>query len=110
MSFKRTLLAGLVAVTTAISVAGAASADPTWDARHPRQAQVLDRAAHERGLIRQDRREGELSSFKAHRLLVRDRRIVREERLMARHHHRITRREQLRLDRQEGRLRHGIPG
>ena len=110
MNIKSILLAGALALSATVSVAGAALADPA-PGEHPRQEQVLGRAAHERHLIREERREGEISGVRAHRLLVRDRHIVHEERRFARRHHgHITRREQLRLNRHENRLRRGVRG
>ena len=111
MTFKRTLLAGALALSAALTVAGAASAETVWQHRHPRQEQVLSRAAHERHLIRQERREGELGRYQSRRLLRHVNRVAVEDRRLA---HRnggyITKGEQHRLDLQEGRIRHRIPG
>ena len=111
MTIKRTLVAGLVALTAAVSLAGVASADPRQDANHPRQEQVLDRSAHQRHLIRKERREGELSRFREHRLLHRVNRVAREDRRFSRvNGGYITKGEQHRLNRQETRTRGVIPG
>ena len=111
MTIKRTILAGAVALSAAFTLAGAASADTVWQHRHPRQEQVLDRAAHQRHLIRKERREGELGRYESRRLLHRVNHMAREDHRFA---HRnggyITRFEQHRMNRQEMRSRHHIPG
>jgi hypothetical protein len=107
------LLLGVLAAASLAGVAAAASAAPVTGAfgpDHPRQAQVLTRAANERIRIREERREGVLSRGQAHRLLVADKRIVRQEHRMARANGgRITRGEQQRLNREEGAVGRHIP-
>lgn len=93
------------------AVASTASADTRWEYNHPRQDQVLDRAAHERHAIRAERREGDLSKAAAHRLMIRDHRIAREDRFLARANGGyITKGEQHRLNHQENGVRRHIPG
>ena len=110
MNIKRTLVAGAVALSAALTFAGAASAQTTWQHRHPRQEQVLGRAQHERGLIRHERREGLIGRYEARRLLHRVNHVSREDhRLALRDGGRITKGEQHRMDRQETQVRHHIP-
>lgn len=107
------LLLGALAAASVAGVAAAASAAPAegaFAAHHPRQAQVLSRAANERMRIREERREGALSRGQAHRLLVVDKRIVRQERRMARANGGfITKAQQHRLNREEGRVGRHVP-
>jgi len=111
MNIKRTLIAGALALTTAVSLAGVASAETPSQAHHPRQEQVLHRVQHQRRLVRQERREGELGRYQARRLLARDTRIAREDhRLARRNGGYITKVQQHRLNRQENHLRQRIPG
>lgn len=104
MTFKRNLLVAVLGLA-ALTAAGAASAETRWEHQHPRQDQVLDRDAHLRHEVRAERRAGEISPAKAHRLLRREHQIAREDHRMA---HRnggyITRAEQHRLNHQENRL------
>lgn len=108
------LLLGVLAAASVAGVAVAASAAPAaapaFAAQHPRQAQVLVRAAHERMRIREERREGVLTRGQAHRLLVADKRIVRRERRMSRANGGfITGAQQHRLNREEGAVGRNIP-
>lgn len=110
MDFKRSLVIATLSLA-AIATAGAASAETRWDARHPRQDQVLDRDAHLRHEIRTERREGRLSPAKAHRLLVKERQIAREDHAIARAEGgHITRREQHALNHQQTRVARRLPG
>ena len=105
-------LAAIAAVFATLgAIAPTASAETRWERHHPRQDQVLDRAAREQHRITQERREGELTSAQAHRLRLADRQIVREDHRLARANGGyITPAEQRRLNRQENRLGHHIPG
>jgi hypothetical protein len=109
MNLNRRLLAAALALA-AIAAAGTASADTRWEHAHPRQAQVLERDARLRHEIRAERREGGISRAKAHRLLVSDRGIAREDHRMARtdggH---ITKAEQHRLNTRENHLARRVP-
>ena len=113
MKVASRLLLGVFATASLAGAAAAASAAPVDGAfadRHPRQAQVLTRAANERTRIREERREGELSRGQAHRLLVADKRIVRQEHRMARANGGfITKAQQHRLNREEGAVGRHIP-
>jgi hypothetical protein len=115
MKFPRTnltrTLAAAILATAALSVAGAASADTRWEKDHPRQDQVLDRVNHQEARIRHERREGEISKAQAHRMMRADRRIAREDHVVARANGGfITKREQRHMDRQENQLGRHIPG
>ncbi len=93
------LISGLAAV---LSVAGAASADTTWQRHHPRREEVNARLAHQKHRITVERREGELSRGQARDIRAEDRGIRGQERLMAsRDHGHVTKAEQQRLNREE---------
>lgn len=101
-------LAGVLAVGVAV---GAASAETRWEQRHPRQDQVLDRAAHVRRAIRTERAEGGLTRAQARRLLAADADVIRQDRLLARANGGfITSREQRFLNREESAVRRRVPG
>lgn len=107
------LLLGALAAASVAGVAVAASAAPAegaFAAHHPRQSQVLVRAAHERMRIHEERRDGVLTRGQAHRLLVVDKRIVRRERRMSRANGGfITKAQQHRLNREEGAVGRHLP-
>jgi hypothetical protein len=84
MSIKTSLIAALLGVTAVAGLAGTASAETRWGHEHPRQHEVLARAAHERGEIRRDYRAGLISRHRAIRLLRADRRVVREDHALSR--------------------------
>jgi hypothetical protein len=111
MFAKRNLILAALGLVLVAGAATGASAETRWDANHPRQAEVLGRDAHQRLRIRQEYREGDLNRFQAHRLLARDRRIAREDRLFARTNGGyITRGEQRFMNRQENVTGRHIPG
>jgi hypothetical protein len=110
MELKRKILIAVLGLMASGAVLSTASAETRFDAVHPRQAEVLHRAAHQRHLIRMERREGKISPAKAHRLLVRERAVVREDRAMARANGgHITKVEQKTLNHQETVTRRHIP-
>ncbi len=92
-------------MATSLAAASVASATTTWQADHPRRAEVnarLDRLQHR---IAVERRDGQLSRNEAHRLRREERHIRAQERRMAfRDGGRITRGEQRRLNREENRI------
>lgn len=111
MTTKRNLIIAAFSLLAVAGAAAGASAETRWDAHHPRQAEVLDRLAHQRARIRHEVRAGELSRVQARRILVRDRRIAREDRRLARvNGGRITRGEQRLLNHQENLTSRRIPG
>lgn len=110
MNLKRTALVAVLGALAAGATVTAASAQ-TYAPAHPRQAEVLDRTAHQRAEIRRDERSGRISHAKAHRLLVADRRIAMRDRRLSRHNGGyISRAQQHRLNSRENQLGHRIPG
>lgn len=111
MNVKRKLSIAVLAAITAGVLAGNASAETRWEHNHPRQDQVLDRDAHLRREIREERREGDLTRAQAHRLMREDRAVAREDRVIARSNGGyITPHEQHVLNHQETQIRRQIPG
>ena len=109
MKTKSRLLVAALGLAVVAS-ASAASAETRWERQHPRQDQVLDRDAHLRREIRAERRAGEISPARAHRLLVKDRHIAREDHAIARTNGGyISPREQHIMNRQETRLARHVP-
>ncbi len=91
----------------AMALAGAsgASATTTWQAHHPRRAEVNARLARENHRIMAEGRDGELTRRRARDLRAEDRGIRDQERLYAsRDHGHITRAEQRQLNREENGL------
>jgi hypothetical protein len=111
MKTLRTKLAfGVIAGALLLS-ASAAYADTPWQARHPRQEEVLNRAHRELGRIHEERVEGDLTRGQAQRLRAADERVIREDHRMAyRNGGYITRGQQYRLNRQENHIGRHIPG
>ena len=93
-----------VAVMTvfAAGVATSAMADTQWQKNHPRREQVNNRLANQNKRIHQEVKEGELTKGQARVLHKDDRKIRREERLMASQNGgHITKQEQKTLNQQE---------
>jgi hypothetical protein len=110
MSLTRIALAGAAALTF-LGLAGAASAETTWEQHHPRQDQVLDRIQRQERRIAEARREDELGRWQAHRLWAHDRFIARQDHRFARiNGGYITPGEQHYLNREEDGLGRHIPG
>lgn len=104
MNIKKTTLMALMGVMLAGSAVTAASAETRWQDGHPRRAEVNQRLDNQAMRINAERRDGEISARKAHRLHVADRHIRRQERQFARFHGgHISRAEQHRLNREENR-------
>jgi hypothetical protein len=103
MNLKRTALILTLAASALGASAAAASAQPL---DHPRKAEVMARADHERREIRAEARRGEIGPAKAHRLLAADRTVMRE----TRHHRHLSLAEQRRLNRQENRIHRHLNG
>jgi hypothetical protein len=109
MNFKKTALMAMMGVMLTGIAVTAASADTRWQADHPRRAEVNHRLANQDMRISAERRAGDISARKAHRLHLADRRIARQERHYARFHDgHISRTEQHRLNREENRVSHRI--
>ena len=103
MNFKRTALVLTLAASALGVSAAAASAQPL---EHPRKAEVMARAIHEKREIKAEERRGEISPMKAHRLLAADRHVIRE----VKHHRHLSLAEQRRLNRQETRIHRHLNG
>jgi hypothetical protein len=104
-----TLLAACGLVVGLAGAASASQADTPWQAHHPRREEVNNRLANQFHRIRQERHEGEISAWKAHRLHVADRRIRMQERWFAhRNGGHLTRAEQMRLNHEENHVSHRI--
>jgi hypothetical protein len=103
MNIKRAALILTLAASALGATAAAASAQPL---EHPRKAEVLARAAHQRQEIKAEFRRGEIGPAKAHRLMAANRQVVRE----VRHHRALSVAEQRRLNRQETRIHRHLNG
>ena len=105
----KTLLAVCSLVVGLAGAAGAAQADTAWQTHHPRREQVNERLAYQNHRIQEERRMGEISPAKAHRLHMADLRVRMQERWFARHDRgHLSRAEQLRLNHEENRVSHRI--
>lgn len=105
---KKILIASLLAAAAASSfaqTAAPATTESAYDKAHPRIDQVNDRLANQKRRIHQEVREGEMSKAKAARLRREDRRIHKEEHLMAAQNGgHITQQEQRTLNQQENKV------
>lgn len=101
MNLKRTALVLTMGLTALAGMTATASADPL---QQPRKQEVLARVHHQRQEIRMERKRGEMSPMKAHRLLAADNRIARHARM----HRHLTRVEARRLNHQENRVHRHI--
>ncbi len=104
MNVKRNALLVAMGLVMACGAAGGASAETRWGDHHPRQHQVLARTVKQEHRIAAERRAGEISVRKAHRLRAADVRIARQDRRDARvHGGHITKVQQRHLNREENR-------
>jgi hypothetical protein len=104
MNIKKTVLMAALGVMLTGSAVTAASAETPWQANHPARVEVNHRLANQAARISAERRSGEISARKAHRLRVADRHILRQERRMARMQGgHLTRAQVHRLNREENR-------
>ncbi|HZZ89255.1 MAG TPA: hypothetical protein VFE13_13080 [Caulobacteraceae bacterium] len=127
----RNLLIGVAGLAAAAGVAGAASAHTyyhryyhpyhayyhpyraplRWQANHPLRVQVNHRLQHLNRSITEERREGDISAARAHRLHARVHDVRMQERqIAARRDSHIGYRGQVRLNREETNVREHIPG
>jgi hypothetical protein len=105
MNAKKTALMAILGVVLAGTAAASASAESRWQADHPRRAEVNHRLHNQAVRIKAERRAGEISAAKAHRLRVADRHVLRQERRdAAMHGGHISRAEQHRLNREQNRI------
>lgn len=99
-AFALTALMAMFAGAT--GTAFAADHDTKWEKNHPRREQVNNRLENQKDRIAKEVKEGEMSKGKAARLTAKDRKIRREERLMASQNGgHITKSEQTVLNQQE---------
>ncbi len=105
MNVKKNALLVAMGLVMACGAATGASAETRWGEHHPRQHQVLSRVANQERRITHERREGEISRAKAHRLRAADTRILRQERREARMRGgHISKVEQRHLNHEENRV------
>ena len=105
----RNLLIAAAGLTMAVGAAGAASAETPWQYHHPRRVEVNHRLSNLNHSIREERRDGEISGWQAHRLHARVHMIRSQERYFARRDGgHLTRFEQHRLNREENGVRHHV--
>jgi hypothetical protein len=98
------LMAGAAAVILSSGVSASAFAN-TWQASHPRRAEVNHRLGNQYHRINHEYREGEISRGQAMRLHREDHRVRGEERAMASlDHGHITRADQRALNQQENHI------
>lgn len=101
---KKIAIASLLAVAAAASFAQA-PAPGQFDQTHPRRAEVNQRLANQDRRIHREVKEGEMTKARATRLHRKDRRIRKEERLMASQNGgHITKQEQRALNQQENKV------
>lgn len=111
MGLARTLSLSILSLVAGGMIASAAAAETPWQEHHQRQAEVLSRDAHQRAVIRTERREGELTRTQARHLEAADRRVDRQDHLLARANGgHITKHEQRFLNREENKVGRRIPG
>ncbi len=101
----RTVLTAVAATVSLACLMAPAFADTPWQANHPRRVQVNSRLAKQNGRIHQEVKDGQMGHARAARLHAADHRIRTQERRMAsRHDSHLTRREDVRLNREENRV------
>jgi hypothetical protein len=106
MNFKRNALLAIMGLV----MAGAGVTGASAQTLHPRRDQVNDRLATQSERIHEARRDGDIGPRQAFRLHRADRRVrLQEARFAHRHQGHITRREQIRLNREENRISRHIP-
>jgi len=102
---RTSLIAAAIALTTgamAQTVAPPAGGKASWNAKHPRRAEVNGRLANQNKRIHNEFKEGEISKSRAAALHKDDHQIRQEERLMASQNGgHITKGEQRTLNQQE---------
>jgi hypothetical protein len=94
----------MIAVTAAflLSTGGSAFAQTQWQKDHPRRAQVNQRLNNQHKRINKEVNEGEITKAQAAKLHKEDRRMRKEERLMASQNGgHLTNQEQKTLNQQE---------
>lgn len=80
-------------------------AQDKFDRTHPRRAEVNGRLAHQDARIHREVKEGDMSHAKAARLHSEDRSVRhQEQRMAARDHGHLTKKDQARLNHRENRI------
>jgi hypothetical protein len=119
----RNLLIGAAGLAAAAGLASTASASGyyshghyyhtarnEWQRQHPLRVEVNHRIQHLGRSITEERREGQISAYRAHMLREHVRSLKAQERRVAsRNGSHIGYAEQARLNREENNLRHHIP-
>jgi hypothetical protein len=106
----RTVLTVAAVTLSLAAFTNTALADTPWQKSHPRREQVNNRLANQNQRIHQEVKEGDLSKAQAAKLHKDDRRIRKEERLMASQNGgHITKSEQKVLNQQENGVSNQIP-
>jgi hypothetical protein len=96
-----TKAAASIGIFTVLVCASATSFASTWQEQHPRRAQVNHRIEHQKNEIKKEVASGEMSKSEAKSLLKKEHAIRVEQKAMAAQHHgRITKQEQLILNKQ----------
>jgi len=86
----------------ALAAAGGASATTTWQAHHPRRAEVNRRLDRQAGRIKDERADGKITAAQARDLHAEDRGIRGQERFDASHDNgHITRSQMAQLNHEE---------
>jgi hypothetical protein len=105
MNWKKIAIVAATGLSFAIGAASGASADTRWERHHPRRDEVVDRLQHQNARIRDERSDGELSAWQAHRLHAQDRAIFHQEQFAARlNHGHITKAEKRALNQEENQV------
>lgn len=106
----RTVLTVAAVTLSLAAFTKTALADTPWQKSHPRREQVNNRLANQNQRIHQEVKEGDLSKAQAAKLHKDDRKIRKEERLMASQNGgHITKSEQKVLNQQENSVSKQIP-
>ena len=109
MNFKSKALLVAVGLVMAAGSVTTASAETPWQANHQRRVEVNHRLAMQNVRIREERKLGEISAIRAHRLHAEVRRVRFMERRDARMHRtHLTFAEQARLNRAENHINRQI--
>ncbi len=107
---RTTLTVFAMTALVLMGLGGASAQAEPFAYAHPRQAEVIGRADYQIARVRQERAQGEIGAFRAHRLIGVDRRIIRQDRRMAHlNGGYITRGQQRFMNHEENRLGRHIP-
>jgi hypothetical protein len=108
LTMKKQILIAAMLSTLGLAAMAQAPAS-TWDAAHPRRAEVNARLAHQNQRIQKEVASGQITPAQGARLHHEDHQIRQEERAMASQNGgHITRAEQRALNQQENKVSHQI--